>query len=178
MTLGEVKERVLKLLDESKPKNDLTEKIPLFVDAGQKEVSIYCPIVQAEQFLAEDELPTMCRKVIRVEDEDGVPVEYRVIMDENGKRLAADSYPCTLLYEKIPRDITVDSADETKLEISEKAALAVIFYAAAQCNSMEYDQRFFQSFYAQYQGKLQNLTADAGGAAMAVVQDGSLPDWM
>ena len=55
------------------------------------------------------------------------------------------------------------------LDLPEEAAPAVIFYAAAQCNSMEYDQRFFQSFYAQYQGKLANLTANPQGP-FAVVE--------
>lgn len=46
--------------------------------------------------------------------------------------------------------------------------LAVIFFAAAQTQSMEYDQRFFQSFYAQYQGKLSNLSGQADGPAAVV----------
>ena len=110
MTLGEAKKRLLILLDESKPKADLTGKFNLFLDMGQKEVALYYPI-------------------------------YRV------KEYAADSMV---------------------LDLPEEAAPAVIFYAAAQCNSMEYDQRFFQSFYAQYQGKLSNLSGQADGPAAVV----------
>ena len=63
-----------------------------------------------------------------------------------------------------------------ELEVAEEAASAVLFYVAAQCNSMEYDQRFFQSFYAQYQGKMANLAAEQQGpvAVVEVSGDGRL----
>lgn len=44
MTLGEAKSEVLKLLDETKPKADLTGKLDRFFDMGQKEVALYYPI--------------------------------------------------------------------------------------------------------------------------------------
>ena len=66
--------------------------------------------------------------------------------------------------------------DSLELEVAEEAASAVLFYVAAQCNSMEYDQRFFQSFYAQYQGKMANLAAEQQGpvAVVEVSGDGRL----
>ena len=44
MTLGEAKSEVLKLLDETKPKADLTGRLDRFFDMGQKEVALYYPI--------------------------------------------------------------------------------------------------------------------------------------
>lgn len=178
MTIGELKEKVLKLLDESRPKNDLTQKIPVFVDAGQKEVSIYAPVFAVQEYLQSGALPEACRKVVRVTDEDGTPIGYSVIQTVLGKKLKADLYPCLLTYEKVPDTVNAATSADSELEISEKAALAVVLYVAAQCNSMEYDQRFFQSFFAQYQGKLQNLAADPQGPVLTVVQDTGLPDWM
>lgn len=178
MTLGELKTLVYKLLDESRPKTDLTSKIPVFVDAGQKEVSIYAPIWRQVQYDADGALPDDCRRPDRAVDADGVPMGWRAVQGVGTKTLEAERYPCILVYEAIPADVTDKTQDDTELEIGEKAALAVVLYVAAQCNSAEYDQRFFQSFYAQYQGKLANLAGDADGPTMAVVQDSNLPDWM
>ena len=178
MTLGELKTLVYKLLDESRPKTDLTSKIPVFVDAGQKEVSIYAPIWRQEEYTEAGELPIDCRRPDRVVDADGVPMSWRLAQGLDSTTLMAERYPCVLVYEAIPEDITGDTPDSQELEIGEKAVLAVVLYVAAQCNSLEYDQRFFQSFYAQYQGKLANLAGDADGPAMAVIPDSELPDWM
>lgn len=82
----------------------------------------------------------------------------------------------TLRYEARPADIPENAPDSLELEVAEEAASAVLFYVAAQCNSMEYDQRFFQSFYAQYQGKMANLAAEQQGpvAVVEVSGDGRL----
>ena len=74
----------------------------------------------------------------------------------------------TLRYEAYPADIPDNAPDETEFDLPDEAVLAVIFFAAAQTQSMEYDQRFFQSFYAQYQGKLSNLSGQADGPAAVV----------
>lgn len=178
MNLGELKTLVYKLLDESRPKTDLTEKIPVFVDAGQKEVSIYAPIWRQEQYEADGELPMDCRRPDRVVDESGTPLAWHVVQGMDTKTLAAERYPCILVYEAIPADVTDKTPDGKELEIGEQAALAVVLYVAAQCNSLEYDQRFFQSFYAQYQGKLANLAGAPDGPTMTAVADSELPDWM
>ena len=64
----------------------------------------------------------------------------------------------TLRYEAYPADIPDNAPDETEFDLPDEAVLAVIFFAAAQTQSMEYDQRFFPELYAQYQGKLSNLS--------------------
>ncbi len=177
-TVAQLKTLVLKLLDESSPKNDLTAKIPVFMDTAQKEVSLYCPI--RAMWIAETggTVPDTLRKVLSVRAEDGTAVPYQTRAGTDGIVLKAESYPVLVEYEKIPENITAETPQDTLLELPERAVLAMAYYIAAQCNSLEYDQRFFQSFYAQYQGKLQNLASDPEGVQFSVTADTCLPDWM
>lgn len=46
--------------------------------------------------------------------------------------------------------------------------LAVIYLAAAMCQQMEYDQRYFSTFYSMYQGKMQNLAAQDKNVAVVI----------
>ena len=162
MTLGEAKSEVLKLLDETKPKADLTGKLDRFFDMGQKEVALYYPIWREKTYAAEDEktLPQDCYKP-RYVIVDGIAhpyIKYSQLPDA-----------FTLRYEAYPADIPDNAPDETEFDLPDEAVLAVIFFAAAQTQSMEYDQRFFQSFYAQYQGKLSNLSGMTDGPTAVVM---------
>lgn len=177
-TVAQLKTLVLKFLDESSPKNDLTAKIPVFMDTAQKEVSLYCPIRAQWRADAAGTVPADLRKVLSVRTENGSAVPYQTRTGADGLVLEAESYPVLVEYEKIPEEITAATPQETLLELPERAVLAMAYYIAAQCNSLEYDQRFFQSFYAQYQGKLQNLASDPEGVQFCVTVDNSLPDWM
>ena len=163
MTLGQAKERLKQLLDESRPKADLTGKFNLFLDMGQKEVALYYPIYRVKEYAADSPraLPEDFYRGCQVVAEGNwFPYDATAA-------LPAGAF--ALRYEARPADIPENAADSMVLDLPEEAAPAVIFYAAAQCNSMEYDQRFFQSFYAQYQGKLANLTANPQGP-FAVVE--------
>ena len=177
-TVGQLKDLVLKLLDESKPKTDLTGKIPVFMDTAQKEVSLYCPIRAQYQAQADTTVPEDLRKILSVRQEDGTAVPYYTVPGETGTVLVAAVYPVDVEYEKIPADITAATEADYKLELPERAVLAMAYYIATQCNSLEYDQRFFQSFFAQYQGKLQNLSNDPEGVQFTVTVENTLPDWM
>lgn len=178
-TIAQLKALVFKLLDESNPKNDLTQKIPVFMNAAQKEVSLYCPIEAVLPVTEDTMLPSDCRRVTRVTDLRTETAEaFRLVMTESGKAVRADSYPALVWYEKIPEEISETTPADTELELPEKAVLAMAYYIAAECNSLEYDQRFFQSFFAQYQGKLQNLAGEANGADFVVTAESDLPDWM
>ena len=162
MTLGEAKSEVLKLLDETKPKADLTGKLDRFFDMGQKEVALYYPIWREKTYAAEDEktLPQDCYKP-RYVIVDGIAHPYTKYSQ------LPDAF--TLRYEAYPADIPDNAPDETEFDLPDEAVLAVIFFAAAQTQSMEYDQRFFQSFYAQYQGKLSNLSGMTDGPTAVVM---------
>ena len=164
MTYGEAKTRVLKLMDELKPKSDLTDKLPGFFDAGQKEVALYCPIWRTQEYEADSP---------RVLPEDCL---------EPGAVLAAGKVVCswpqgrswelpetfTLRYQARPKTITESTSESEPLEVSEEAAQAVILYVAAKCQEMEHDQRFFQNFFAEYQGALANLSDRVAGAAYVI----------
>lgn len=164
MTYGEAKTRVLKLMDELKPKSDLTGKLPGFFDAGQKEVALYCPIWRTQEYEADSP---------RVLPEDCL---------EPGVVLAAGKVVCgwpqgrswelpetfTLRYQARPKTITESTSESEPLEVSEEAAQAVILYVAAKCQEMEHDQRFFQNFFAEYQGALANLSDRVAGAAYVI----------
>lgn len=161
MMLGDAKSEVLKLLDETKPRVDLTWKLDRFFDMGQKEVALYYPIWREKMYTAEDEktLPQDCYKP-RYVIVDGIAHPYTKYSQ------LPDAF--TLRYEAYPADIPDNAPDETEFDLPDEAVLAVILFVAAQTQSMEYDQRFFQSFYAQYQGKLSNLSGQADGPAAVV----------
>ena len=178
MTVGRVRQLVYKLLDESKPKSDLTAKIPQFIDAAQKEISLYCPIQKAVTLMEDVDIPEDFRRVLRVIGPDGVPLPWQMSEATGERQIHVQYYPAVMLYEKIPDDVPDTVQDEQELELPERTLMAVVFFVAAQCNSLEYDQRFFQSFYAQYQGKLANLSQDVDNPTMTVLQDDTLPDWM
>ena len=177
MTYGEAKSRVLKILDETKPKADVLNKLPSFFDIAQLEVAAIAPLKKSailEKGKGEFSvaLPADFWKVRRVWS-----------IDSEGNRTAFDrffAYPhelrvfiagemtLELEYNARPTAIDEQTADEWELELSDEANDAMIFFVAAQCHSTEYDQRFFNSFYAQYQGRLQNLAANEPAVATVV----------
>ena len=177
MTYGEAKSRVLKILDETKPKADILNKLPSFFDIAQLEVAAIAPL----------------KKSVILEKGKGkfavaLPADFWKLrrvwsIDIEGNRTAFDrffAYPhelrvfiageMTLELEYNARPTTIDenTADEWELELSDEANDAMIFFVAAQCHSTEYDQWFFNSFYAQYQGRLQNLAANEPAVATVV----------
>ena len=101
----------------------------------------YYPIWREKTYAAEDEktLPQDCCKP-RYVIVDGIAHPYTKYSQ------LPDAF--TLRYEAYPADIPDNAPDETEFDLPDEAVLAVIFFAAAQTQSMEYDQRFFQSFYA------------------------------
>lgn len=90
-TVAQLKTLVLKLLDESSPKNDLTAKIPVFMDTAQKEVSLYCPIRAMWIAEAGGTVPDDLRKVLSVRSEDGTAVPYQTRAGADGIVLEAAS---------------------------------------------------------------------------------------
>ena len=124
--------------------------------------ALYYPIWREKTYAAEDEktLPQDCCKP-RYVIVDGIAHPYTKYSQ------LPDAF--TLRYEAYPADIPDNAPDETEFDLPDEAVLAVIFFAAAQTQSMEYDQRFFQSFYAQYQGKLSNLSGMTDGPTAVVM---------
>ena len=165
MTLADAKKEVFLLLDETKPKPEFKAKLNTFFDRGQKEISLYYPIWKSKEYGKDDArvFPTDC---------------YRpTVVITNGNRLPFRSMPSgafTLCYEALPETITDESPDSIQLSISGEAAYALVLYVAAQCNATEHDQRFFNSFYSQYQGKLGNLLNSSATPVAVVVKGGEV----
>ena len=162
MTYGEAKKRVLHLMDELQPKADLQDKLPAFFDMGQKEVAKYYPIWREKVYGPDDErvLPADCWEPMFV-------VSYGVMehWDPLGQfEEFGDSF--TLHYKAWPATVNENTADSTELDTPEEAMLAVIYFVAAKSQEMEYDQRFFANFFAEYQGQLSNLSDRAQGVAV------------
>lgn len=169
MTYGEAKSRVLQLMDENKPRDDLTSKLPAYFDMGQKEVARYYPIWRDAEYGPDTprELPGDCW-------EPGVVLvggEVWAIWDRQA-RFTGLPEGFTLRYKAWPATVTAGTEEGAELDTSEEALLAVLYFVAAKCQEMEYDQRYFQNFFSEYQGQLANLAALAQG--LAVVE---LPAW-
>lgn len=169
MTYGEAKKRVLQLMDELNPKEDLTEKLPLFFDMGQKEVARYYPIWRTAAYEADTprELPADCW------EPQEVLADGRVLALWD-RTAGFEGLPerFNLRYKAWPADVSGLTGEGEELDTPQEAVLAVLYFVAAKCQEMEYDQRYFQNFFSEYQGQLANLAALARG--VAVVEP---PEW-
>lgn len=159
MTYAEVKNLLLKLIDESKPKSDITEKLPTFFDSAQKKLAMYYPIYRTKNYTQDDVkiVPEDFGRAFRVFDENEQAKRFKI--KDKIIMCSADNFE--LVYEAVPQDLPLNVADDYLMETQAEAKLALVFYVAAMLNQTEYDQRFFSSYYAQYQGELQNLNATA-----------------
>ena len=150
MTLGEAKSEVLKLLDETKPKADLTGRLDRFFDMGQKEVALYYPIWREKTYAAEDEktLPQDCCKP-RYVIVDGIAHPYTKYSQ------LPDAF--TLRYEAYPADIPDNAPDETEFDLPDEAVLAVILFVAAQTQSMNTTSGFSRAFTRSIRASFQTF---------------------
>lgn len=169
MTYGEAKKRVLQLMDEVNPKADLTEKLPLFFDMGQKEVARYYPIWRTAVYTEDTPraLPADCWEPGEIVVDGRVLALWDRMAKFDGLPEAFD-----LHYKAWPAAVTEGTEEGTEMDTPEEAMLAVLYFVAAKCQEMEYDQRYFQNFFSEYQGQLANLAALAQG--VAVVEP---PEW-
>lgn len=165
MTLGEAKERLKILLDESNPKSDLTNKFNRLLDAAQKEVALYYPVYKTQAYAAgaDKTLPTDCYR------------PRQVILDDVWHAYSSvESLPdeaFTLRYESKMTDITNSTSDTVEFDLPDEAVLALIYWVAAQCQSVEYDRRYFETFMAEYSSKVASLEAKGPAAVVEVSED-------
>lgn len=172
MTYGQAKKQVLYLMDELKPKADLLEKLPGYFDMGQKEVARYYPLWREAEYGPGQarELPTDCWEPWLVLAQGKV---LAVWSDVSGFAGLPERF--TLRYKALPGEITAGTGENTALDTPEEAIPAVLYFVAAKCQEMEYDQRYFQNFFAEYQGQLANLATLEKGVAL--VEPGGAP-WL
>lgn len=165
MTLGEAKERLKILLDESNPKSDLTNKFNRLFDMAQKKVALSDPVYGTVFYAAGSakDLPDDCyrpRQVII----DGAPFAYDAFA-------GIPDVDCTLRYETRMSDITTSTSDTTEFDLPEEAIPALIYWVAAQCQSVEYDRRYFETFMAEYNAEVMSLEAKGPAAVVEVSED-------
>lgn len=141
MTLGEAKEKTLKLLDEYSAGGEITVdedinmKMNRFFDIAQKDMANYKHIIRTQEIETEEgeteyELPGDCARLFRVWKK-GVMKKYPII---GGKLVTSGKDEGTLLVEyfAIPATIDNDTEDGYEFEVSEDAANCLPFFVAAQ----------------------------------------------
>ena len=161
MTLGEAKARLRALLDETGENPPGEGRLERFFEMGQREIALYWPPYREKNYGEEDAraLPEDCESPLLLRWPGGQTAAWDPAagLPETGAFL--------LGYRPRIETIAPGAADETPLTLDEEANEALIFFAAAQCCAMDEDQRYFQNFYAQYQGRLANLSLYPKGPA-------------
>lgn len=174
MNYGEARALVLKLLDESKPKADLTGKLPAFFTAAQQKVAAVKPIIRARPFEVKDgvyQLPEDVMRVRRVRLPEDARSAVRFLHE--GERLYFDANGNYVMeYAAYPAALPDNVPEDTRFEVDEDTHMALCYYVAAQCQSMEYDRRFYEAFLAQFQEELVNFAQDRSRPVAAVETDG------
>lgn len=163
MQLGQAKARLFALMDETEPDSALRGRLDHFFDIGQREICLYYPIYRRADYAAEDPrtLPQDCFAPVQLIAPDGTA---RAADPSRGLPQGA----FTLLYQARPDPIPDGAPDDTPLSLPDEAADALVYFVAAQCMATEQDQRFFQNFFAEYQGRLAGLSGMTAGPAAVV----------
>lgn len=164
MTLGEAKARVRALLDETGENRPAAGRLERFFEMGQREIALYYPPYREKEY-GEGEaraLPEDCESPLLLRWPDG-----RAAVWDPAAGLPKEG-AFLLGYRPRIGTIAAGAPDETALSLGEEANEALVFFVAAQCCAMEEDQRYFSNFYAQYQGRLANLSLYPRGPAGVV----------
>ena len=163
MQLGQAKARVYALMDETSPDSALTGRLDHFFDIGQREICLYYPIYKRADYAEGDPraLPEDCFAPVQLIGPGGA-----VRAADAARGLPGGAF--TLVYQARPAPIPDGAPDDTPLSLPDEAADALAFFVAAQCMATEQDQRFFQNFFAEYQGRLAGLSGMAAGPAAVV----------
>ena len=164
MTLGEAKARVRALLDETGENPAGEGRLERFFEMGQREIALYWPPYREQVYGAADArvLPGDCDCPLLIRWPEG-----RAAAFDPAVGLPAEGV-FLLCYRPQIAPILPGAAEDTPLTLDEEANEALLFFVAAQCCAMEEDQRYFQNFYAQYQGRLANLSLYPKGPAGVV----------
>lgn len=180
MTLGELKNIVLHLLDENN-KSDITKRFNSFFNIGQLEIATTCGFIIKTHFIANNEgtyvyeMPKdfYIAQGIYVKDSNGFYVKTNDFIWQGEKELVLHKKgEYKILYKAYPVAITNETTDDFEFEIPLIAQNALPFYVAAQiCATDERDK--YVGFLQQYQHKLVNLMEVGLMKTRAVLNMGS-----
>lgn len=155
MTLGQAKQKTLRLLDEKTDK-DYRGKFNLFFDTGQRKVATQAkPIIKTRIFLTQGQplpLPEDVFQVRRIQTQNGAAQDFR--FTGNDILLPAGSY--LLEYSAYPQTIGEDTPDSYEFEIDADVQDALPYFVAAQCLIKENDQRPYYTYTDEYNAILVN----------------------
>lgn len=165
MTLGDGKDKVLKLLDEYSSggvvtlDQDINLRMNKFFDIAQKDVAAWQPIIRRCDVELDgtgaQSLPADVCEVLKITRNGVRAPRYEII----GSKIiynAGDESTITLDYTAIPASITDDTADTYELEVSDDAANCIPFFVAAQqlIPDLVVDYGAFYNIYLQMRGML------------------------
>ncbi len=168
MTLGEAKEKTLKILDElenSTSALDYQQKFNSFFDMGQREIARVKQIIhifplenqKAEGDWCFYDMPEDFREFIGIVSKTSSDFKnYRWL----GRTLLipkGEEAGLIVQYFAYPAKIDDNTEDTYSFDIDEEAQEALPFYVAAQCVIKEYDLRYYDNYMAKYQNILANF---------------------
>lgn len=165
MTLGDGKDKVLKLLDEYSSggvitvDQDINLRMNKFFDIAQKDVAVWQPIIRRCDVVLDgtgaQSLPADVREVLKIAKDGMRAPRYEVI---DGKLIyhAGDTSTITIDYTALPAAITDETPDTYAFEVSEEAANCMPFFVAAQqlIPDLVVDYGAFYNLYLQMRGML------------------------
>ncbi len=162
MTIGKIKTKVLALLEEdgsSDASRQYKGRIPLYIDTAQREAAAVDPIEKRQTVSVsggQAAPPAGCRRATRVTGERGA-VSFR----QAGSRLIvyAPDGSYGVEYRAVPAPISLESPDETELEVSDAGCDAIVYFVAAMLVAPDSQQQYV-NFMAQYKNALINLSAN------------------
>ena len=178
MTLGEGKEKVLKLLDEYSSGGELTEdddiekKMAAFFDIAQKEMAGHARIIRETELELDGTerlwtMPEDFRQVFRIWKNGRLVTHYAF----RGKALAAperDSSKLLVEYFASPKTIDDETPDDYVFEVSEEAANCLPFFVAAQqlMADLVVDYSVFWNMYLTMRATLDVTLPSAGSGGV------------
>ena len=155
MTLGEIKNKALILLDETS-KTELGRqyltRMNSFLDTAQKQLALISPILRSAVTTATDgeiKKTTEMREITKIKSIDKkqnlavIPFGESLLVKQDGQYL--------LEYAAYPRTIDNQSSDDDLLEITPEAQEAAHFFLAAMCVTDDEPQMYtlLMSLYAE-----------------------------
>lgn len=141
MTLGEGKQKVLKLLDEYSTAGTITTdedinlKMAQFFDIAQRDMAVWQPILRRKIVSltgsGSDPLPEDVSQVLYFSINGSRTSKYEVVNEQIGYT-EGDTSAISVHYIASPAEITSETKDDYEFEISNEAANCMPFFVAAQ----------------------------------------------
>lgn len=178
MTLESANKMVANLLDEETPE-EFEHKLPAFYDYAQKQIATTVDYIKTMTHITvESETEIDIGEYVNSESDKNVYAVRRIIPSDNVTKLYDKTYKLPageyrVICDVYPQTITADTPPDYEFEISPEAQPALVYYAAAQSQTMESDLRPRSAFMDMYNNILQNISdAKREGVSLNVIKLG------